>query len=686
VELQAAYQRCVENISKRLARFDALRQEGRYVEASAQLQDIPRSDDTRLQPLFAEIDARSSDYSRERAARSEEVAGQFAQAQQALAGRDFAGALRLLQQIPVGFRDQAMTDALNVASDAVQEISALTQRVRDGLRSTAIDELLPYVHRLLELRPNDDAMIKLAEQLRQRQQQQGRECARQHLIVAKKHFLAGHYARAAEAVRAIAEEYIAPEQRRFYDTVQEVNGVIRWLEQEPFVHRALVSLTQRWLRLRPQDATAAETAARLRERLARPEDRRFASTWNDMPHSTDVGCTVKWWRGLEDIDVGVDGVSFRQSFPRFAVAFGLALQGLGLGTLPLNLLRQRQRAMWQKLSSFRASSPPRVVWGCDLSSTGLKALELRRDHDTDQLQIIDAVFVPHACPLTEADDDDATAEILQATMATFVEKRRVSDRVPLVLGCAGPRSLGRTFEIPQFQGKKAQDAIAYEAKRQIPIPADEIAFDWHAWPIRRAGSRLQSVTLLAARRDHIQQIVDACANLPVKLLAIQSDCLALYNAAAAQFFAPPTESQDGKDTANSGSSPTIAILDVGADCSSLVIAAAHFVRHRSFPWGMHRLDRTLMSQFNLTAQQAQQLRQQPSSARWIYQLADVIDNVFEELAQDVSRTLRAYEAEGICVDQLLVTGGGSQQLGLFRRLVGVHSFAREGTQHKVQAP
>jgi Tfp pilus assembly PilM family ATPase len=194
------------------------------------------------------------------------------------------------------------------------------------------------------------------------------------------------------------------------------------------------------------------------------------------------------------------------------------------------------------------------------------------------------------------------------------------------------------------------------------------------------------VTLLAARRDHIQQIVDACANLPVKLLAIQSDCLALYNAAAAQFFAPPTESQDDKDTANSGSSPTIAILDVGADCSSLVIAAAHFVRHRSFPWGMHRLDRTLMSQFNLTAQQAQQLRQQPSSARWIYQLADVIDNVFEELAQDVSRTLRAYEAEGICVDQLLVTGGGSQQLGLFRRLVGVHSFAREGTQHKVQAP
>jgi Tfp pilus assembly PilM family ATPase len=86
-----------------------------------------------------------------------------------------------------------------------------------------------------------------------------------------------------------------------------------------------------------------------------------------------------------------------------------------------------------------------------------------------------------------------------------------------------------------------------------------------------------------------------------------------------------------------------------------------------------------MSRFRFTHQQAQQLRHQPASAGWMYQVDEVVREVFGELTNTLQRTLQAYAAEGICIDRLLVTGGGSEQFGLMRRLVhNEHTAPRGG--------
>jgi Tfp pilus assembly PilM family ATPase len=248
-------------------------------------------------------------------------------------------------------------------------------------------------------------------------------------------------------------------------------------------------------------------------------------------------------------------------------------------------------------------------------------------------------------------------------MTRFVEEH-VENQASVVVGFSGPRSLGRTFEIPRFKSKKAEEAIAYEARMQIPIPAEDIVYDWHTWPLPDDQASFQQVTLLAARRDHVTQVVDACAGLPIKVTAIQSVCLALYNAVMAEFFSPHETSADEELSA-----APVAVLDVGVDCSSLIIAAPNLVRHRSLPLGTFRWDRALMSRFKLTRQQADRLRQQPTSAQWMYQVDDVGRQAFGELAGDLRRTLRVYEGEGIQISRLLVTGGGSETFGLLRHLI-----------------
>jgi Tfp pilus assembly PilM family ATPase len=282
------------------------------------------------------------------------------------------------------------------------------------------------------------------------------------------------------------------------------------------------------------------------------------------------------------------------------------------------------------------------------------------------LEITQSVFLPHASPLAEAVDDEQFGAILHQTMSTFAADH-AEDPCSIVLGFSAPRSLGRTFEIPGFKGKKATDAIAYEARMQIPIPINDIAYDWYAWPTANEQATFQQVTLLAARRNHVNQLVDACAELPIKVVAVQSVCLAVYNAVMAEFFAAPDGDEDEGEVTTAA--PPIGILDVGADSSTLVVAAPHLVRHRSLPLGTHRIDRGLMSRFNLTRGQAARLRHQPTSARWLYQADEVVGEVTGELTRELSRTLQAYEAEGIQIARLLVTGGGSQQLGLLRQLV-----------------
>jgi type IV pilus assembly protein PilM len=608
--------------------------------------------------------------STERASRTEQAVRLFTQAQQALAALEFAHAEKLLLQIPRGLRDRPINDALAAASSAVQEVRSLTERIKAGLRDQSFDGLLPYVNRLLTLKPHDQKLANLAQQLRHRRQRQDSATTLQRLAMAKKLYSESKYSKAAEQLQAVSDESIPAEHRNSYDLVRELDWLVRCLKREPYWHPSLPAVAQRWRTLRPNDQEAARIVDKLSKcASARPPNPHFAMPWTKSPEQTALGCPVEWWCGLNQVSSGGGLDAYKKTRSRFMTAYGLALQGLSSARLPLNLLPQRNKALLQRLPTLRKPPTLQSVWGCDLGSSGLKALKLQKSGDPDQLEITQAVFLPHALPLAEATDDEQSRAVLRKTMSTFFDEH-AEGPCSVVLGVASPRSLGRTFEVPVFKGKKATDAIAYEARMQIPIPIEDIVYDWYAWPTLSERATFQQVTLLAARRNHITQLIQACAELPIKVVALQSVCLALYNAVIAEFFPSSGDDYDEHDAvASEGSQPAVAVLDVGAESSTLVIVSPHLVRHRSLALGTHRIDRGLMSRFNLTRDQAAQLGNHGSSGRWMYQVDEVAGEVFSDLTRDVSRTLRAYEAEGIRIARLLVTGGGSQQLGLLRQLV-----------------
>ncbi|MCA9152544.1 MAG: pilus assembly protein PilM, partial [Planctomycetales bacterium] len=430
---------------------------------------------------------------------------------------------------------------------------------------------------------------------------------------------------------------------------------------------------RKWAKLRANDPQIAKHLQTLQTRRKKLNStvREVSFTPANEHSAAKPDTRIVAWHGIGEVAGAADQPQLKHGAQRFHVAYGLALQGLGLSKLAINLMPKSSGGLLQKFKSLRRTAPPSRVWGIDIGSTGVKAIELSLDQADKSITITAAKWIPHANALGDAIDQEASTSILKQTLAQFHEEVE-AESIQAVLGFSGPRTLGRWFEIPGMDAKKSADAVAYEARMQIPIPIEDINFDWHRWPKAEGDERaFQNVILLAARKDHIAQQLDLVADLPIQVVGVQSICLALYNAAVHELFPKPVvpaESDDNSATDKAVSSeqlwPTLGILELGAESSNFVAVGNNFVRYRSMPVGTHRLDRELMKQLRLTRDKSSELRQRPERARCLYQVEQIVRDVYEELLNDLRRTLRAYETDGVHFDKIVITGGGIETLGV----------------------
>jgi Tfp pilus assembly PilM family ATPase len=681
-DLLALFEQRRQKVMATLAQSETLRIEGRYAEAAALLKELRGNGDTRLESLIGEAHEKASGLFHERDAKVQEAIALHAEANELVTRREFSAANRTLEQIPPGLRSREVAVLLEQCRSTLAEIQVLTERIREASRNKAWDNLLPSVTRLRELRPHDEKLRRMAEQLEDRQRQQTSLTTEQTLARAKRHYLQGQYAAAAELLDALDETHILPQHRPLYDTIREVAWLAHDSKRAPFQQDYLLSTAQRWLKYRAEDKDAQRISTELKKRMPlKNPDPRLAKRWAKAPETTAFQIPIELWQGTKQALWDPESESAREvSSARFLAAYGLALQGLRQSNLTLDLMPTTSKSRLPKLSLLSKPAKPNAVWGLDLGATGIKALQLLQDDADGPLRVAQIHYLPYEKPLADVAGDDQQRDLYQAALQAFVEQAEV-DQASVVIGFAGTRSLSRNFEIPQFKGKKAVEAIAYEARLQIPIPLEQIYYAWHAWPSSSAegATSFQSVSLLAARRDHVQQPVDLCAELPLKVLAVTSVCAGLYNAAVHEFYpAIPGESEAKRSQGHSAgtaeeagerSGQGLVVLELGADSSNLVLVSPTQMRFRSIQVGSHRLDRSLMSGFTLTRGQSQHIREQPARARWLYQIDRHVAAVYGELAHEVRRTIQAWSSEGVELQRMLVTGGGTEQLGLMRFLV-----------------
>lgn len=671
-DLRDAFARLEADIRGRLERAARFASEGRFSDAASTLRAVPASEDSRLVPLLTQARQDLEGIATRRQVETERAEQSHLAVLQAMENHRYGDAQQLLQTIPPGLMADAMKETAERLATATREIETLTGQVRASLKANETDDLLPVVLRLRQLQPHDGALEKLALALQRRAEEKTTKSAVDALRQAVAAFQKRQYATAGKLLAEVEDQHLTESHRNTSRIIREAAWAVDVLKKEPFVMPELERAALRWQRLSPRDEQVEKILASARGRLAAQRDgSEFGLPWTRSPEETSIQTPVRWWRLLPRTLWPDDPAVLREHPSVFFTAFGLALQGLGLAKADVNLMPQPKGLLSRIAPLARGLSSVHDAWGIDLGSSCLKAVRLQRDKKTQAIRITQAIVEPHDASWSGGVDEAGFQPVAAATMERFLEQVE-GKSVPAVLGFAGFKALGRWFELPPMKDSKLSEAVAYEAKMQIPIPIDEIVYDWQSGsPSESSGGQLP-VTLLAARRDHLETWAALFQSSAIKPVAIQSTCLALYN--AGQYVAGVGEKEAQSEvksaaTAASPAAPLQAWLEVGAETSNLVVGSSTNVRFRSLGLGSRKLERAVAAALKKDHVASRAALRYPAEDPAYHSITEAVLPAIEDLVQQVRRSLRSFAGDGLSAASLSVAGGGALQLGVLRRLV-----------------
>jgi type IV pilus assembly protein PilM len=331
-----------------------------------------------------------------------------------------------------------------------------------------------------------------------------------------------------------------------------------------------------------------------------------------------------------------------------------------------NLAPQAKKSLIKQFSQFSSllrKKSQRPAWGIDLNAWGLRAVKLGCDDQDGAPVVLEVAAIKHRKLLSHPDAQDERGVIAAETLRAFVEQHPTGD-AKNIANMPSQKLLGRFFDLPPLEPKKVPEAVIFEARHQIPFTLESLAWDYDL--IEAGGKPIDTlaprrVVLVAGRDFHIQERLAIFNEASVAIDALVSDCLALHNFLAAEFFS------GARDDAPPG---VVVAVDVGAECTNLVMTSPSVQWFRTLNLAGHSFTEPLVRQFKLTYTQAELLKREPFRARRLSQLYATFDPLLAELATEIARSLdsfqKLYPSEPLA--HLYGLGGGFVMHGLLRRL------------------
>ena len=579
---------------------------------------------------------------------------------------EYDEAARILEQVPPSCRSHDIEELQTQVATCRDEIATLGRELREAIVENRLLDLPPKIERLLTLKPDDAYAKEIAEQVRSRL-----------VDAAEKRLAECRYDEALRLLEQIAPRCRSPRSEQLERQAAELAWLSWDLRNAPAVDATLVAVAERLQRFAPNDAETAKLCAEVQRRAKRADiqRRRTSVLWARAPQETPLGAPVEElsaFRRFVCAESAAAEPELLRCPGRFAVACGLALAGLKRAALTINLLAAEQRSILSRASRLMRSRGDRPAWGIDIGMSGLKAVKLSWNETTRRATIEAATLVEHAKSLGNALNEAEEHKLIADTLAKFLERHRPkSERV--CIGLPGRMALVRQFELPPVESAKTPKIVEYEAQQQFPFPLDQLVWDYQFLDESgedangsrsRAGKQWRPVLLIASQSAAPRRFLDAFRRQNISVDMLQTDFLALHN-----FLVHECLSASGDSPAADANS-AVAAVDVGCNVTNLVVSSRQSLWFRSCGLAGHSLTRSLVQEFKLSMAQAEQRKRTPESSERLSDLYAAISPVFEDLLQELQRSLGAYAAAqpDRPIQRVLGVGGGFALHGLLRFL------------------
>ncbi len=264
-----------------------------------------------------------------------------------------------------------------------------------------------------------------------------------------------------------------------------------------------------------------------------------------------------------------------------------------------------------------------LCWGIEIGAGAVKALKLERDGD--RVQLVDFIVIPHKKVLSTPDMDPADA--IRVALGQLVAQRDLSGAM-IAVSLPGHQSFARFAKLPPVEPKKAADLVKFEAAQQIPFPIDQVEWDYQTF-VSEDSPEIE-VGIFAVTRDKINERLALLEEVGISPDLVNIGPVAVYNAIA--YDLNFTEKTTG----------TI-LLDIGSVSSDIIIADAGRVWIRTFPVGGHTFTEAVSRAFKLDYTKADKLKRDFESSQHKKQVFQAMKPAFEDLLQDIQRSIQYYK-------------------------------------------
>lgn len=318
-----------------------------------------------------------------------------------------------------------------------------------------------------------------------------------------------------------------------------------------------------------------------------------------------------------------------------------------------NLSLKSKLGLWEK-------TDPRII-GIDIGSSSIKLVQLKKEKERGVLETYGEITtgpyekkeVGQVAILNEDQSAEAIKDLLKES---GVKTSKAIFSIPL------KSSFITTMEFPMISEQELKEAVAFEARRYIPLPLSEVDIDW--WPLPKAleikkETEQESifekkdkikVLLVAIHKEIIEKYRNIASKTGLKIKGFEIEVFSLARSAVIQELSP------------------ILLIDLGASSTKVAIADYGIIRlTHQFQKGSMNITASLAGSLNIEFSRAEKLKKEIglSQKPEDQEIVSVIKPLLERIFSEIKRIMINYNSrEKRSINHVILSGGGSALKGI----------------------
>jgi len=229
----------------------------------------------------------------------------------------------------------------------------------------------------------------------------------------------------------------------------------------------------------------------------------------------------------------------------------------------------------------------------------------------------------------------------------------------ITLGVGNQKMVVREVIVPWLPEKELRQSLPFLVQEFVPIPIDEAVLDYHLIEeFEQDGNRMARLLLVAAQKAMVALIISAVSEAKLRPMGLDLVPFAIVRAVG---------TEDGLWLDEDGKRDE-AIIDIGAEVTSICVHVQGLPRFvRILPWGGRDLTAAIAKGMEISEQEAEWLkrgvdvdpeRAAEASRIGLARAAGFVDEIRSSL------DFYSSQSQGLHIERVLLTGGGSQMAGL----------------------